>query len=50
VIVPLNSLVLRGPHVATAFEQIRTFASMTVPGEPGQEVLDAVLAEMLTAA
>lgn len=33
-------------HVATAFEQIRTFAELTVPAEPGQEVLDEMLAGM----
>src|SRR3954453_16103226 len=41
---------IRGSHVATAFEQIRTFASMTVPAEPGQEVLDAMLAGMMAPA
>jgi flavorubredoxin len=30
-------------HVAQAFEQIRTFASVNVPPQPGQEVLDQLL-------
>ena len=41
---------IQGGRVATAFEQIRTFASMTVPAEPGQEVLDAMLAGMMAPA
>ncbi len=40
-----------GPsHVATAFEQIRTFAAVTVPTEPGQEALDAMIAAMMAGA
>ena len=31
-------------HVDRAIEQIRTFASVTVPAEPGQDVLDQMLA------
>lgn len=31
-------------HVAQAFRQIRTFADVTVPAEPGQDVLDQMLA------
>ncbi len=39
-----------GAHVGAAFHQIRTFASVTVPAEPGQEVLDMMLAGASVAA
>ncbi|MEY2401573.1 MAG: hypothetical protein QOJ08_1684 [Ilumatobacteraceae bacterium] len=40
-----------GPsHVARAFEQIRSFASVTAPAEPGQEVLDEMLSGVPVAA
>jgi glyoxylase-like metal-dependent hydrolase (beta-lactamase superfamily II) len=37
-------------HVAQAFRQIRTFAEVTVPIEPGQEVLDQMLGAVPLAA
>ena len=37
-------------HVAQAFRQIRTFAEVTVPVEPGQEVLDQMLGAVPLAA
>jgi len=37
-------------HVAQAFRQIRTFAQVTVPAEPGQEVLDRMLGAVPLAA
>jgi hypothetical protein len=39
-----------GSRVATAFEQMRTFRTTTVPAEPGQEVLDAMIAGLLVPA
>jgi flavorubredoxin len=40
-----------GPsHVAQALRQIRTFAQVTVPAEPGQEVLDQMLGAVPIAA
>jgi flavorubredoxin len=38
--------VIGAPHVARAFELMRTFRSMTVPPEPGQEVLEQILEAM----
>ena len=37
-------------HVAQALRQIRTFADVTVPLEPGQEVLDQMLGAVPLAA
>jgi flavorubredoxin len=42
--------VIGAAHVARAFEQIRTFASVTVPAEPGQDVLDQMLSGFAAAA
>lgn len=42
--------VIGASHVARAFEQIRTFSSVTVPAEPGQEVLDQMLSGLAIAA
>ncbi len=42
--------VIGASHVARAFEQIRLFASVTVPAEPGQEVLDQMLSGLAVAA
>jgi hypothetical protein len=37
-------------HVAQAFDQMRTFTSMTVPPEPDQSVLDEIQRALTTIA
>jgi flavorubredoxin len=41
---------IRSTHVETAFRQIRTFLDVTVPAEPGQDVLDQMVSGSLVGA